>query len=298
MDKRLQLLYWDGGNFGDDLNIWLWSKLLSNVVDTGTPYNKQGKRSLFLGVGTILSNTLPMSQLKIVFGSGAGYHRLPVLDRNWRIYCVRGPLTAAQLGLDGKYAITDPAALIRAIKLPDVPKQYKYSFMPHHSSIIATDWEAVCESLRIKYIDPTQDFETCLHDIQASEIVIAEAMHAAIVADALRVPWIPVNFHGRDINAFKWNDWCKSLGLEYNPYTLGLGENSRLIKRKLPGIMKHAVRNLVNRPLANRALKAAVIKGIPILSSDVAIESATSRLIEQMDNLSRDFEDGVLTKTG
>ena len=170
--------------------------------------------------------------------------------------------------------------------------------MPHHSSIIGTDWKTVCRSLRIKYIDPTQDFEKCLHDIRASEIVIAEAMHAAIVADSLRVPWIPVNFHGKYINSFKWNDWCQSLGLEYNPHTLGIGENGRLIKRKLPIFIQGAVKNLVNYPLAYRALSGVIGKATPVLSSDTVIEMTTSRLLEQMYILSCDFEDGVLTKIG
>lgn len=296
MDKRLQLLYWDGGNFGDDLNIWLWSKLLSNVVDTGTPYKRQGERPLFVGIGTILSNALPKSQSKIIFGSGAGYNGFPTVDSSWKVYCVRGPLTAQQLGLDSKYAITDPAALIRTIDLPDAPREFSYAFMPHHSSINGTDWKTVCESLGIKYIDPTQDFEKCLHDIQASEIVIAEAMHAAIVADALRVPWIPVNFHGRDINSFKWNDWCQSLGLEYSPHTLGFGENGRLIKRRLPVLIQGAVKELINRPLAYWALRGVIGKATPMLSSDTAIEMVTSRLLEQMDILSHDFEEGVLTE--
>lgn len=298
MDKRLQLFYWDGGNFGDDLNIWLWSKLLPHVVDTETPYKRQGMRPLFLGIGTILSDALPKSQSKIIFGSGAGYYEFPTVDSSWKVYCVRGPLTAQKLGLDRKYAITDPAALIRMIELPNVPKEFRYAFMPHHSSIIGTDWRAVCESMGIKYIDPTQDFSKCLNDIRASEIVIAEAMHAAIVADALRMPWVPVNFHGKDINSFKWNDWCQSLGIKYSPHTLGIGENGRLIKRRLPVFVQGAVKNLINYPIACRALRGVIGKAVPMLSSDTVIETATSRLLEQMDILSRDFYDGILTETG
>jgi succinoglycan biosynthesis protein ExoV len=44
-------------------------------------------------------------------------------------------------------------------------------------------------------------------------------MHAAIVADALRVPWIPVVLSPQS-NSFKWLDWTLSLSLPYNPTTL------------------------------------------------------------------------------
>ena len=132
-----------------------------------------------------------------------------------------------------------------------------------------------------------------LNKIHASDVVIAEAMHAAIVADALRVPWIPVNFHGSHINSFKWNDWCGSLDVEYMPHTLGLGKNARLIKRDLPFISQQRVNNMINYPLAQRAFKKIIRHGVPILSSDSIIESSTARLQEQMHKLSVDYKKGL-----
>ena len=293
MDKRLQLYYWTGGNFGDDLNVWLWDQLIPDVVDTHEPYEGMGDRSLFLGIGTILADHLDGPHMKAVFGSGVGYHSLPQLDESWKIYCVRGPLTADELGLDRRCAITDPAALIRMVDLPDVAKKYKYSFMPHHTSIPSVDWESFCKSLGIEYIDPTADLKSSLYKILSSEVVIAEAMHAAIVADALRVPWIPVNLHGGCINTFKWNDWCESLGIKYKPYTLGLGENGRLIKRRLPIIPQQLVKRMINEPLVRRTFRTILHNSSPILSSDSILESSTSRLMGQMHKLSRDFESGV-----
>ena len=46
--------------------------------------------------------------------------------------------------------------------------------------------------------------------------MITEALHGAIVADALRVPWMPVSSY-HTILPFKWEDWCRSVGLAYAP---------------------------------------------------------------------------------
>jgi succinoglycan biosynthesis protein ExoV len=293
MDKRFQLLFWDGGNFGDELNIWLWKQLMPDVIDVEKPYKKGSDRPLFVGIGTILGDNLPENQPKVVFGSGVGYHGLPVRNKNMRIYCVRGPLTAKAVNLDPKYAITDPAILIRTLKLKPIEKKYNYSFMPHHTSVNSVVWKSLCEKLGIKYIDPKLDFEEALDELRASKVVIAEAMHAAIVADALRIPWVPVNFHGTYINAFKWDDWCQSLGLKYKPYLLGLFKNSRLIKRKMPPVMYSLVRWAVNTPLASRALSHVLSNATPILADLSIVDSKTDLLITVMHDLIKDFNEGT-----
>lgn len=294
MDERLQLLYWDGGNFGDELNVWLWEKLLPDVVDTKTPYREGSDRPLFVGIGTILGDNLPENQSKAVFGSGVGYHGLPVLDHNLHIYCVRGPLTAKAINIDERYAITDPAILIRTLNLEPIKKKYAYSFMPHHTSVDSVAWKSVCEKLDIKYIDPRLDFEETLNKLRASEVVIAEAMHAAIVADALRIPWVPVNFHSVKINTFKWDDWCQSLGLLYKPYTLGLHKKSRLIKRKIPLIPVSFVRRFVNALLVRRALSNVLRNAKPILADSTIVEDKTELLLGVMHELEKDFKEGSM----
>jgi hypothetical protein len=52
--------------------------------------------------------------------------------------------------------------------------------------------------------------------IESSEMVLAEAMHGAIVADALRIPWVPLQLYDQILN-LKWHDWCGSLGIKYTP---------------------------------------------------------------------------------
>jgi len=49
--------------------------------------------------------------------------------------------------------------------------------------------------------------------------VVTEAMHGAIVADTLRIPWVPV-VCSPAILPFKWSDWTRSVELAYRPRLL------------------------------------------------------------------------------
>jgi succinoglycan biosynthesis protein ExoV len=202
------------GNFGDDLNAWLWPQLIPELLGDNA-------NSLLIGIGSILDSRIPEGPTKVVFGTGVGYGRLPPLDDLWRICCVRGPLTASALGLPAELAITDAAALVRTLPLPPCRTPTGFAFMPHfrtpaRAASQGVDIEAACGELGIRYINPSGGVERVLSEIRCSEVVIAEAMHGAIVADALGVPWVPVQLYSH-ILALKWWDWCASLKLTYNP---------------------------------------------------------------------------------
>ena len=106
----MRLYYWveKSGivNFGDDLNPWLWKRLL--------PYKFNEKSNIqFIGIGTLLNECIPKADKTLVFGSGVGYGKsLPLIDDSWHFYFVRGPRSAHALGLDDSAAITDPAILL------------------------------------------------------------------------------------------------------------------------------------------------------------------------------------------
>lgn len=203
-------------NFGDaPLNTWLWPRLLPGLLD-------DDGRVLFVGIGSLLGlRRIPVEPLKVVFGTGTGYQKSDrPLDPRCRVYCVRGPLTAQRFGLDPALAITDGAALVRVAGPPSPPVRHRAAFMPHWQSATYFDWRQLCGDIGVRYIDPTADAEAVLRDVAASEVVVAEAMHGAVVSDALRVPWIPVRGYAH-ILAFKWHDWCRSIDLRYAPAGLG-----------------------------------------------------------------------------
>lgn len=201
------------GNFGDDLNPWIWYNLVPEIFD-------DDDEVVLVGIGTLINSRAPTRPTKLVFGSGVGYHQFPEMDDKWKFYCVRGPLSAERLGLDRSYAITDPAVLItQLVSKQPVQRSNAVCFMPHHASARFADWQSICEQAGITYIDPAADLNEAIFQIRRCRLFLAEAMHGAIVADAFRVPWIPVACYDHILD-FKWQDWCLSLNLEYRPKTV------------------------------------------------------------------------------
>lgn len=205
--------YFRGQNFGDALNPLIFGRLLPDFFDDDPAIE-------FSGIGSIIG--LPMSpdaKKRIIFSSGFAYGTLPRIDETYDIVCVRGPLTAEILKIDPSLAITDGAILLNALNFPRPEKKYKFSYMPHWESELKYPWKEICEDADVHYISPTLSPEEVIDQILKSECIIAEAMHAAIAADSLRVPWLAVKAYN-GINEFKWNDWTKSLNLEYKAWKL------------------------------------------------------------------------------
>ena len=206
------------GNFGDDLNTWLWDFLLPG-------YRGKQTDTLIVGVGTVLDTALlPEKRKKLVLGSGTGYGTSPSVANKecWDVRCVRGPLSAEKLGLSSSLGIIDPAVLISDMEqFQNLPKKHGTVFVPHWESAIHGCWDEVCERVDISYVDPCADAHEVISTIAQSSLVIAESMHAAILADAFRVPWIAVTT-SKQINPFKWQDWARSLEMNYHPQLLSL----------------------------------------------------------------------------
>jgi len=276
------------GNFGDDLNPWLWSKLLPDLIDTDNPVPAfrsadldASAGPLFIGIGTLLDQkNIPLAPHKIVFGAGVGHYATPpTLDDTYEVYCVRGPLTAQALNLAPRYAATDPGLLLHALKLPSVSKRYALSFMPHHGSIAGFDWRKVCAWHGIHYIDPTGSVDTVLAEIQRSEVLLSEALHGAVAADALRVPWVPIRFNAH-IDTMKWNDWCQSMQLDYTPLS-----PFRELSRSEPSSWSNEAKNLLKWGHLHWLLRAPLKHAEAHLSSDTALTNQTEKLQDLLTQL-------------
>lgn len=206
------------GNFGDDLNGWLWPRLLTKEL------LERDDSIVMSAIGTLIGEPLPEAQQKIIFSSGIGYRPAPkdFGGAGWKIAAVRGPLTAKVLGLSADKAVTDGAILLA--NLPDyapLPDSQRAGvvFMPHHDALSLGKWQAVCQRAGVEFLDPRADSIATAQRLRRARLVLADAMHAAIVADTLRVPWVPL-VTSSGINSFKWLDWCLSLEMSYQPVQL------------------------------------------------------------------------------
>lgn len=280
-------------NFGDELNLWLWDKLIPGILD-------ENEHTAFFGIGTLLNNLVdertPNAHKRVAFGTGVGYNKgIPKIDDSWTIYCVRGPISAYKLGLPPEMAVTDGAALIRRVYKPTAPKLYKFAYMPHFTqSIIGNDsWSDVCEQIGFKYIDARWPLEQILAAISQTEVILTEAMHGAIIADALRVPWISVHSTST-VLPFKWVDWCESIRVQYQPHMLIELADPKTSIQKIRGIKgsRSAIRTSVDHWLKKRIVAnelAKIAKRRPTLSDDAHIE----RLTVELETRLQKFKDDV-----
>lgn len=207
----MKLYYYkdDMENFGDDLNQWLWPKVLPHVLNDDESH-------LMLGIGSILNHKLPYAQKYTVVGSGWGYGKAPKIDENWNIVCLRGKISCQKLGLDPDLGIIDPAYLLQDFFTDIVKKKYPISLIPHAKSLEVGRWQDICGSLGIHLIDPrTTDVEGFVAEVRSSEKVLTEAMHGAIISDCFGIPWLGYSAYDY-INGVKWNDWLSVLGHEVN----------------------------------------------------------------------------------
>ncbi len=295
------LTYYRGKNFGDALNPLIFNHLLPGFFD-------DDPSELFLGIGSILGFQKGDKNTKklIVFSSGFAYDDPPIINERYDIRCVRGPMTASVLKIDKSQAVTDGALLLR--QLPEFqneqPKKYKFSFIPHYRSEQMFDrWEKVFEPVGVHFISPALKPADVIQQIRQSECVLAEAMHAAIIADTFRVPWIPVQMF-LHINTFKWQDWMLSMDLKiYKPHHLPRIYNmdwiNRIIEDKLIigshslliNIASKIYRSHQTFKLENRFIH--ILKDItrqePFLSSDFVVKRKESQLLEILNRIKRDY---------
>jgi succinoglycan biosynthesis protein ExoV len=287
----MKLCHWRGEipNFGDELNLWLWPKLLPGFFD-------DLESELFIGIGSVLFDTYPHDATKIVCGAGyGGYTAPPRIDDSWDIFFVRGPRTAARLGLDPQLGIGDAATLLRRVwnVLPPADARCAVGFMPHFESALWGTWDTIAEDAGIRFIDPRWSVERVLAAIRSCDLLVTEAMHGAIVADALRVPWVP--FLPMPGNQKKWFDWTESqkLDLAFQPSTrstwlelasIALHDHVWLQTRLGRGIPFRRVGSSLFRTRAGAALLAAAASR-PYLSSNAVIETTTAKMAAAIERM-------------
>jgi succinoglycan biosynthesis protein ExoV len=181
--------------------------------------------------------------------------------------------------------------------LPPPDDSVNIAFMPHYESLERGDWAEACRLAGMTLIDATAPVETVLSQIRGARLLITEAMHGAIVADALRTPWIGARpIYGGHHK--KWLDWAGALNVdvrlnELKPtsvleYYIGrtgrggeLGKVGKLNRSALAAIPNRILTSLAARHLQQMARLE------PQLSSDAKIVEVTEKAQAAVDNFVR-----------
>lgn len=288
------LYQWRGShrNFGDELNSLLWPRLLPDFFD-------QNDAAHFLGIGSILDDRHEAKAVKLVAGSGyGGYQPQIVLDETWVIHWVRGRRTARLLGLPPQLGIGDPASLVPLAGLTPAREDRDLGFIPHFESVIRGTWQEVASRAGATLIDPRDDPLAVIAAIGKCRMVMSEALHGIIVADALRVPWIAIRPLA-PIHRPKWFDWAETLDLRID-FSF-LPASSALERAHLTHLSRfHLGRRVLHQQAArlhgiarqrhiDRAVQAlrTVARAEPQLSRNALLKDAQDRMMEAIAGLRR-----------
>ena len=289
------ILYrWQGTtrNFGDELNTVLWPALLPDFFD-------DDPAERFIGIGSVLDRRHDGGGAKLVAGSGyGGYQELPDLRDAWTISWVRGPRTARLLGLPDRFGLGDPASLLPLTGLVPLGPAVRIAFMPHFESVAAGAWDAAAVASGIALIDPRGDPVEIAAAIAGCDILMSEALHGAIVADAMGVPWIAIEPLA-PIHRAKWHDWADTLELTIRfqrlpPSTLlerarlsrmSAYHSGRALLNRHAGILRTigSVRYIDNAASALRRVATVA----PQLSSRTALDRCQTRMLDRLHRLRR-----------
>lgn len=196
-------LKWSKNNFGDELNDIIFPSLGYTKCIQYNKINLQNlNKDCILGLGTLL--TKKVKSPITVAGAGSDGQSKPQANLNYKF--VRGKLTTKYLNLKDSLGVGDPVYYLYDYinSKKSKVKNFKIGIIPH--------WKSLKQISGKNVISPFLPVNEFIHKVSECEIVLAEAMHGAMCADILRIPFAPIKIHS-DFNEFKWQDWASTMDL-------------------------------------------------------------------------------------
>ena len=253
-------------NFGDQLARKLCDDVVTKFLIEQKVNPAEMQPFLFI-IGSWLNHEFFREKcngaLSFIMGAGAGYSHFPVRrtivngypievssqlraslkdsheNGEIKFLLTRGPLTCTLLGLnespprfvDGGYLVR---RLSEAHKYIRAEKRHRIGLMPHYTAAVnSPSLKKACQRLGWTYIDPRDGVDHCMREIAGCELFLTEALHGAIVADALRVKWIPFRTSD-DIYRLKWLDFFASIEKKYDPMSIPVKWRFQVEKTRNP----------------------------------------------------------------
>ncbi len=237
--KKINLIYWDGDNFGDALSPLLVEELSGirtrHKLSPLSIYNVRLllKRLSRLELYRLRSLLFPWQPTLLCVGSvmswgkrsstvwGAGFMNYSDKYEGGRTLAVRGKLTDKKLqkdGFPGCSVYGDPALLLPLWITPKKEKRHKLGIVPHWHEV---DFFKEQYGSNYKIIDlRTCDIEKVVGEITACEHVLSTSLHGLIVAHAYNIPSLWIRKGNIDTDGFKFHDYFSAVGIQsYDGYT-------------------------------------------------------------------------------
>lgn len=197
-------------NFGDDLNPYLYEKIVGKAP-MYIPLNNGGER--FMAIGSIISAA---NTGTIVWGSGAMFDNNR-LSGQPIIKAVRGPLTrniVIASGIKCPEVYGDPALLLPRYYNPKTEKKYKVGLIPHYVDHNTIDIKEDNTAIKISIGTNIEEF---INVVTSCECIVSSSLHGLIIADAYGIPcrWAEMSSNVAG-NGFKFKDYFQSIGV--TPY--------------------------------------------------------------------------------
>jgi succinoglycan biosynthesis protein ExoV len=170
--------------------------------------------------------------------------------------------------------------------------------MPHFESLERGAWPEAAAAAGLVLIDPRDDPSVILPAIAACRLLLSEAMHGVIVADAMRVPWIALRPLAQSHRA-KWQDWADALGLRVRFQPLAASSLPEWLHvsplaafhrgRRLLSLIGPVLHGAARRRFIERAaqLLAVAAAGPPQLSAAGALDRCRTQMLERLVALRR-----------
>ena len=231
--KRVNLIYWSGNNFGDELSPQLiheisglpvqyktwdpspflrWKSVLSKICRFRLGELKSilwPSESSVVGVGSVIRWG---NERSLIWGSGFMNEDDPF--RGGQTFAVRGALTNQKLqkmGFPACHIYGDPAVLLPLWIQPRVAKKHKLGIIPHWKEV---DFFIDNYSDKYHIIDlRTNDVKSVVEEICMCEHVLSTSLHGLIVAHAYHIPALWLKKGYIDTDGFKFKDYFSSVNI-------------------------------------------------------------------------------------
>lgn len=208
-------------NFGDIVTTDIIKSIFGYNVVFSEIYQCQ-----MIGVGSIIYALDDYADTNIVNVWGSGYidnKRHPILDNNFRFWCVRGQLSQKRINKENyskdSLALGDPGILANLVyQYKKNNKSNKIGFIPHHSNIRSRLTNKIKKDGRFIVINPLDSPENIAKQIVSCKMVLSASLHGLIFSDSFKVPnfCVPI-IKKSDGGDYKFKDYYSGVDKKYYP---------------------------------------------------------------------------------